>query len=146
MTNDGLQAAVIKGKAILDAQMGRGTHSLPRRIKDFLAPAGTSTGIECIVKGHHWYLGTPDSMRFQVEPTAVDDVPEDDTWSCFCTRCGAGSYFDTPPESCFDIDYWCYRCERVVPGDDLIDHANQHLEEDQFWPSYGPASVHGPEE
>lgn len=156
-----LESAVEQGKAIFEAGMETGRHSLRRRLKDFSSPVGNSTGLVCVARGHKWYLGNPRSMQYgggmKTFTTTIDpdtgeeevvviepEFPENPPWSCFCVRCGAGSYFDDPPEECFEIEYWCYTCESVVPGKGIIDHAKDHLKQRGSWPTYNRASVHAP--
>lgn len=158
---DDLGAAVAKGKAIAIAGMGSGNHSIFDRVRDALSPVGNETGLACVLRGHHWRLGDPRTFQFgtpgpilswntdtgEREAVCPDvQLPDDPTWACFCTRCGAGSYFEDLPQEVFDVDYWCYSCESRVDGDEIIEHAKRHLDVENRWPVYNWAGVHAPED
>lgn len=161
MTSDNdLSAAVAEGKAIFEMGMETGNHSIVQRIRDMMSPVGNSTGPKCVLKGHKWSLDDPRELQYnslmpmvfhnletgEAEVKMPDiEFPKNPTWTCFCTRCGAGSYFDDPPSEVFEIDYWCYSCESIVSGEKIVDHAKGHLSENGRWPVYSRAEVHAPD-
>lgn len=163
MSHDDLRNAVMKGQATFYASMKSGNHSFTQRLLDFIHPAGNETGLDCLLGGHTWYLSDPKKFQFastgklfriEAENGNVDvkqtvqqpkrEFPEEPNWACFCSDCGAGSYFTDIPDDVFTFDYWCRTCSTLVSGDNIIEHGKTHLEQDNRWPIYGEASVHAP--
>ena len=147
-----LEKANAKAISIFESGMGRGRHSFRQRLDDFVTPAGNSTGLRCLLGGHKWHLGDPDEHRFNPTPGFRDFVdpetgridfeeiettfPEDPTWGCFCSRCGAGSRFEEIPPEAFDSLYRCFSCQTTVDGDEIISHIKMHIGEENRWPVY----------
>lgn len=144
------EAAMAKAISIYEQGMGVGEHPFFRRLRDFLSPAGNDSVLRCLLTGHHWYLSNP--VQFGVggrdfyQQREMDLPDELGPWSCFCSRCGAGTRFEDPPEECFTAhDYWCYTCSAVVKGEDIISHAREDFTWNRAWPIYGNAAVHAPD-
>lgn len=143
-------------KAIYHGKMRTGEHSFWERLRDFwvFSPTGPMTGLRCIVGGHDWYVRTPRELEFtypdwfdsetgEILDRAPRPFPTDPTWACFCSRCGAGSYFETLPASVFTARYWCYTCSSPVFGLEILPHAKAHFEETEFWPTFDHISIKG---
>ena len=161
MSDGDLSAAVAQGKAIFFAGMKNGEHSFTDRFRDFITVAGNETGLDCLLTGHTWYLSDPKKFQFNSGPQFVHEVsltgddsqikaiprdfPDDPLWACFCTECGAGTYFTDLPDDVFEIDYWCRECSTRVSGTDIIEHAKSHFNDTGRWPIYGNAAVHAPD-
>lgn len=119
---DSLAAANAQARAILEAGMGDGYHSLPQRLKSFLTVSGGETPLTCVIHGHQWYLNSQKNDRYM----------------CFCDRCGDGSYFDTIPDEADQFLYDCRQCDAVLDVDELIPHWQQfhHTDPAEYPPEY----------
>lgn len=155
MTQDNTDAdeVIAAGIAIDEDGKGYGNHSFTRRLRDFLGPVGNRAIARCLLFGHHWYLGDPVKfgpdglLLFQQLEMDLDLPDELGPWICYCSRCGAGTRFDEPPEeSIADHDYWCRTCTEAVDGEGIVQHARDDFVRDGCWPRYKRSSTHAPEE
>lgn len=148
MTENNLSQALAHGKTVFYSTMGRGTQSFLQQLTDFIKPAGNETGLDCLLTGHTWELGNPQKFQFNNTPVLITEpatnasdastgstvkalrqtLPETPTWACFCHDCGAGTYFTDLPNDVFTFNYWCRDCSSLITGDNIIDHAQTHLE------------------